>query len=168
MLLNGRARQRECREHARRLQADSNQCHPEGDDSVKQLVVTPARFRWLRTSTRPRRARFVLATHHRDTHAAAEERVAFLCFGQRGERPSVCLWLVQATSYMYRRYREDRWDRYRDRCVCVIAHANGGSRGPRKDRPVLLTVLHHSVCVFKAPRTYTPVLGALVSPLGTR
>ena len=23
------------------------------------------------------------------------------------------------------------------------------------------------VCVFKAPRTYTPVLGALVSPLGT-
>ena len=24
------------------------------------------------------------------------------------------------------------------------------------------------VCVFKAPRTYTPVLGALVSPLGTR
>ena len=30
--------------------------------------------------------------------------------------------------------------------VCVIAHANGGSRGPRKDRPVLLTVLHH-VCV---------------------
>ena len=26
-------------------------------------------------------------------------------------------------------------------CVCVIAHANGGSRGPRKDRPVLLTVL---------------------------
>ena len=56
-------------------------------------------------------------------------------------------------------------------CVCVIAHANGGSRGPRKDRPVLLTVLHHRegrrwgvvrpgerravVCVFKAPRTYT-------------
>ena len=36
-------------------------------------------------------------------------------------------------------------------CVCVIAHANGGSRGPR---------------VFKAPQTYTPVLGALVSPLG--
>ena len=28
-------------------------------------------------------------------------------------------------------------------CVCVIAHANGGSRGPRKDRPVLLTVLHY-------------------------
>ena len=24
------------------------------------------------------------------------------------------------------------------------------------------------VCVFKAPRTYTPVLGALVSPLGTQ
>ena len=24
------------------------------------------------------------------------------------------------------------------------------------------------VCVFKAPRTYTPVLGALASPLGTR
>ena len=24
------------------------------------------------------------------------------------------------------------------------------------------------VCVFKAPRNYTPVLGALVSPLGTR
>ena len=38
--------------------------------------------------------------------------------------------------------------------VCVIAHANGGSRGPRKDRPVLLTVLHHrerrrwGVCVI--------------------
>ena len=25
--------------------------------------------------------------------------------------------------------------RIEDRCVCVIAHANGGSRGPRKDRP---------------------------------
>ena len=29
-------------------------------------------------------------------------------------------------------------------CVCGIAHADGGTR----------------VCVFKAPRTYTPVLGA--------
>ena len=36
-------------------------------------------------------------------------------------------------------------------CVCVIAHANGGSRGPRKDRPVLLTVLHHRESVFLKP-----------------
>jgi len=30
-------------------------------------------------------------------------------------------------------------------CVCYSSRQNGGSRGPRKDRPVLLTVLH--VCV---------------------
>ena len=40
----------------------------------------------------------------------------------------------------------------------------------RFENPGVLLSYEYTVvwCVFKAPRTYTPVLGALVSPLGTR